>query len=276
MSDLFILRNAIRDLLRPRRALTAVLLALLPGVVGLLHHLQWATHRHAHHASRIFEQHGRHAAQHAARARDIFQPYSADGWYTVFSSVLVFHFVLVIMALVFATAIIAQEMEQKTISYLLTRPVPRWRILLTKHAVVVYATTLVTWISCILLGLVTYGPSEILRSRVPLDIAVVPIGALAYCALFTCLATRFHNALVGGLIFVFGWESWVSSLPGNFQLLSLMAYLRVLAPHGELPPDAPITPRLAWIVLTCVIVIGTLGALFIFSRREYVPKDSAE
>ncbi len=39
--------------------------------------------------------------------------------------------------------------------------------------------------------------------------------------------------LLLGLLFAFGWEWWVPNIPGDFAKLSLMAYIRVLAPHPQ-------------------------------------------
>ena len=95
--------------------------------------------------------------------------------------------------------------------------------------------------------------------------------------------------LLLGLLFAFGWESWVPSLPGDFSKVSLMAYLRVLAPHpqpkslsgGELQDVlASLNPQsishgLAWVVLSCVIFAALAGAIVVFSEREYAPREDA-
>ena len=75
---------------------------------------------------------------------------------------------------------------------------------------------------------------DVLReARLLRDLAILPIGALAYGSLFVFLATFIRWALLLGLLFAFGWESWVPSLPGDFARISLMAYLRALAPHPQ-------------------------------------------
>src|SRR5579862_2912550 len=52
--------------------------------------------------------------------------------YTGVSSMLVFH-VEALASAIFSTAIISQEVEQKTIVYLLTRPVSRWMLLIMRY-----------------------------------------------------------------------------------------------------------------------------------------------
>jgi hypothetical protein len=94
--------------------------------------------------------------------------------------------------------------------------------------------------------------------------------------------------LIWGLLYLFGIESWASTLPG-IQKLSLMAYLRVLAPHTEMERESrqitevmqaftppTISTSTAWTVLISVTILALSLALYIFSRNEYVPREDAE
>lgn len=258
MSDLYLFRNALKDLTRPKRLITAAILILLPVLIALL----WRT-----------------------SAAD----FKAEAAYNTLSAGLVFGFILVILSVIFSTDIIAQEIEQKTIVYLLTRPVPRWRIILTKFAAAILMTTLTVWVASFLLAFATYGLHGLDESRLGRDLLILPVGALAYGGFFLLLATFLNRPLMYGLLFAFGWESWVPNLPGNFQKMSLMAYLRVLAPHpkpqaesvdisdllSSLNPQTISSP-LAWQVLTGVILVTVGIALFLFSTNEYVPREDAE
>src|SRR5262245_44461973 len=98
MIDLFLFKGAIRDLLRAKRLIATLGLIFAPTIIVMLLKLN--------------------------------RP-NIDGAtiYHVFAPALVFGFILVILSVVFGTGAISQEVEQKTIVYLLTRPVPRWRIL---------------------------------------------------------------------------------------------------------------------------------------------------
>ncbi len=77
-------------------------------------------------------------------------------------------------------------------------------------------------------------------------------------------------------------------LPGNFKLVSIMTYLRALAPHARperatvditslfdvLNPEM-VSTSLAWTVLSIATACFVLMALVVFSVKEYVPKDDA-
>ncbi len=133
-----------------------------------------------------------------------------------------------------------------------------------------------------------FAPMRTTISQLPRDMLVLPLGALAYAAISLLLATLFSRALIVGLFLAFGWESWVPMLPGNFKLVSAMTYLRALAPHARPEVATPdlmsffsamnpesVPANVAWIVLLSIGVVSLVLAMFVFSLREYVPKDDA-
>jgi ABC-2 type transport system permease protein len=258
MSDIVLFKVAVQDLLRPKKSVAALVLIALPALIALV----WKT-----------------------RAGAGFDQQIAYG---VLVSGLVFGFALVILSVIFGTSVLAQEIEQKTITYLLTRPVPRWRILLSKFVAASIVVTITLWLSTLALAASVYGPGGLAGTSVGRDLVILPVGALAYGGAFLLLSTFVNRPLLWGLLYAFLWESWVPSLPGSFSKASLMAYLRVLAPH-EQPAETMdlasllsqfnptvIEPALAWQVLLTVVVVSLGLALIIFSRGEYVPREDAD
>lgn len=257
MTDLILLKKGLRDAVRPRRLLETLLLILLPAAIGLL----W----------RSVAPPGR------------FDPELA---YNTLAATLIFGFILTILSVNYGTGVLTQELEQKTIVYLLTRPLPRWRLLLVKYVGSVIAISITVVLSALLLSVVVHGPAKIGGSRVFRDIAILPVGALAYGGLFLLLATFLKRPLTYGLLFAFGWESWVPNMPGTFPKFSIMTYLRTLAPHplpgnpgdflASFLPKVTIPTGQAWATITAIILASLLAALVIFSQREYAPRDDAE
>ncbi|HEY3413468.1 MAG TPA: ABC transporter permease [Armatimonadota bacterium] len=257
---LYLIKPALKEVSRPGRALIATLLALAPAAIALA--WRWSA-----------------GPTHFPR----------ELAYNSLESGFVFSFTLVILTVMLATGVISQELEQKTIVYLLTRPVRRISILLSRFAAALLMIVATSWVSTLALALTTYGLAHLHGSPVGRDLLILPIGALAYGAVFLCLATLIARPLLWGLLFAFGWEWWVPSLPGNFRMASLMAYLRVLAPHatqdgGEATDifailsglvPTKITAALSWEVLLTVIVVAMAGAMVVFSTKEYVPRDDA-
>lgn len=267
MTDLLLMRSALREALRPRRLLIALLLVALPPLVGLM----W---------------------------RLLSQPadFVPDDVYDSLVTGIVFSFTLTILSVVYGTGVVSQEIEQRTIVYLLTRPLPRWRILLAKFAVSLVVVAGVTMLSTLLTALAVYGPAKFAEAGVLPDLKALAIGAVAYGSLFLLLGAALPRPLTYGLLFVFGWETWVPVLPGSFARISVMSYLRSLAAREVTPdpsqavptdnsnflmsfasaPQVEIGMRVAWITLLAVSFVALLTAMIVFSNREYVPRDDSE
>jgi ABC-2 type transport system permease protein len=219
----------------------------------------------------------------------VARPAKFDGavWYNMLSQNLVFGFSLVILSIVLGTGVITQEVEQKTIVYLLTRPLPRWRIAAVKFLAAFLLILATVWAEAVLLAGVTFGPGGMFKSTLPRDLAILPLGIVAYGSTSLLLATLLTRPLIPGLLYAFLWESWVPNFPGSFKNLSLIAYVRALAPHAQPESDtvrledmlaeagirSVITPTFAWKILLVVTVLSLVLALFFFSVREYVPRE---
>lgn len=255
MSDLYLLRSALLGLTRLPKLLAALGLIVLPALLAILGRVSQKEH------------------------------YDPQQTYNSLSGLLIFGFVLVILSVIFGAGIVAQEVEQKTIVYLLTRPIPRWRLLLVQFFAVVLVITATVWLAVIALAVAAYGPAGMGQSNLARDLLVLPVGALAYGGLFVLLSTALARPQIVALLFAFGWDSWVPQLPGKFKMLTLLAYLRALTPHltqpdtGSLAPSATgdaISATTAWCVLGAVTALTLGAALVLFSVREYVPRDGGE
>lgn len=266
-ADLFLFRSALRDATRPRRLLGTLLLVFLPAALGL-----------------------------AGRLLTPQADWAPEDLYDTLVPLLIFSFSLTILSVVYGTGVVGQEIEQKTIVYLLTRPIKRWRILIARFAVSLLVVMATTTLSLLLLALALFGPSQFASAGVGPDLRALALGTLAYGALFLLLGALSPRPLIYGLLFVFGWETWVPRLPGAFAKISIMSYLRALAAREIAPaassnndngglgflqtlgsaPQTVIPTSLAWTVLGAVTAVSLLTALVVFSRREYAPREDVE
>jgi ABC-2 type transport system permease protein len=189
-------------------------------------------------------------------------------------------FGLPLAALFFATALIADEVDGKTLTYLITRPVRRSAILAGKFAA--YLTT--TLSLSLPAGVITFfllataGGGEGIGARVPdlfRDVGVMALTLVAYGALFTLLGVVLRRPVMLGLLFLYVWEL-VANLPGYMPRFTLTAWLRSLIRHR--PPQEGLSEvfgqvlpaALSLQVLTLATVVFLAASLWIFSRREYV------
>jgi ABC-2 type transport system permease protein len=188
--------------------------------------------------------------------------------------------VLPLAALFYASSLVADEVEGKTLTYLLTRPIRRASILSGKFAAYL-ATTLslalpATVVTFFLLatarGLAGVG------ARVPdlfRDLGVIALALVVYGALFTLLGVLMRRPLVPGLLFLFGWEL-VANLPGHMPRLTVTAWLRSLLRHrpaqeGLSELFVQVLPAGQGLVVLGVMAVSFMAlAFWIFSFREYV------
>ncbi len=188
--------------------------------------------------------------------------------------------VLPLMALFHATSLIADEVEGKTLAYLLTRPLTRASILAGKFAAYL-ATSLGTALPAAVLTffiLTTARGWSGVGASVPdlfRDLGVVALTLLVYGALFTLLGVLLRRPVIPGLLFLFGWEL-MANLPGYLPRFTLTAWLRSLIHHrpaqdgiaelfGQVLPTGE-----SLIVIVVSSVVFLAAAAWVFSQKEYV------
>lgn len=206
--------------------------------------------------------------------------------YALVSSILVFK-LLALASAIFTTAIVSQEVEQRTIVYLLTRPVPRWQLLLVRYLASVVVVTLLGIFASVLSSMGAYGGGFASNPLLGRDALALFVGALAYGALFLMVSLLFNRALIICTLFAFGWESSVPSLPGDIYRLSVYSYLQPIANHptsggsGLLAALAnakatDITQTTAFLVLGAATALLLAAAAWWFTNNEYVAREDAE
>lgn len=144
--------------------------------------------------------------------------------------------VLPLVALVFGTAALGSELDDGTAVHVLTKPIPRWSIVVPKVAVAGALTAGLLVPSTLLAGILLGGTaSRELSITVAFAVAVL-VGSIVYVAIFVALSAATSRGLVIGLGYSLLWEGLLSgALPGT-QLFSVREYLRgivaTLAPEG--------------------------------------------
>jgi len=129
--------------------------------------------------------------------------------------------ILPITTMALATAAFGNELDDRTLSYLVLKPIARWRILLPKLlAVIVIAAPLLV-ASGVLATLL--GPGGTARAAVAVGAALFA-GVLAYGAIFTWLGLLTSRGLGFALVYVFIWEGLVSSFMPGVRYLSVRGY----------------------------------------------------
>jgi ABC-2 type transport system permease protein len=196
-------------------------------------------------------------------------------------------FIVPILGVFYGTALMADEVEDKTITYLFTRPVPRGAILIGKYLAYLACTTLIVLPSVMLVYFLVMpsggaGFGAVARSFPDLlkDLGILALGLAVYGAVFAFIGAQLKRPLLVGLFFAFGWEYIVLAVPGYLKYFTVAHYLRALVPHA-MPSDSPVAilqslfgdAPSVWtsLVALVIILVVSLGlAARAVERREYV------
>jgi ABC-2 type transport system permease protein len=144
--------------------------------------------------------------------------------------------VLPLVALIFGTAALGTELDDGTAVHILTKPIPRWAIVIPKLVVAAGLTAVLLVPSTLLAGVLIGGTgSRELGITFAFALAAL-IGSFVYVAIFVALSAATTRGLVIGLAYTLLWEGLLSgALPGT-QLLSVHEYVRgivsAIAPNG--------------------------------------------
>jgi ABC-2 type transport system permease protein len=129
--------------------------------------------------------------------------------------------VVPLLGLIAGTGAIGPEIDDGSIVYLMSKPLSRPSIVLSKLAVAVSVVTVVAAVPTLLAGLVLSGTAEGIALGYGIGAGVA---GFAYCALFVLLAIVTRHAVVVGLIYVLIWESLVGSFVPGAQVLSIQQW----------------------------------------------------
>ena len=192
-----------------------------------------------------------------------------------------------VLGVFYGTALIADEVEDRTITYLFTRPIRRGAVLMGKYLAYLACTGLVVLPSVMVVYflLVPVGGGSLGAAFPALvkDLGLLGLGLAVYGAVFALVGAWFKRPLLSGLIFVFGWEPVIVALPGYMKKFTVAHYLQALVPHA-MPQDSGTSvlqsilqvfgpPPSVWSSLVWLVVIWVTGlalATRVVERREYV------
>ncbi len=141
---------------------------------------------------------------------------------------LVISVTLPLTVMVLATGAFGNEVEDRTLSLLTTKPVPRWTIVLAKLvATIVVAAPLMAVIAAVITTMDGDGTGN---APVAAAVAVV-VGVVAYASVFTWAGLITTRALGFGLVYVLLWEALITTFLSGARYLSIRSYIFGTA-HG--------------------------------------------
>ncbi len=192
-------------------------------------------------------------------------------------------FTVPVLSIFYGTALVADEVEDKTITFLFTRPIPRGAVLVGKYFAFLASTLLVVLPSVMMVWLLVVPIRGSLGASFPellKDLVILAVGFAVYGSLFAFIGARFTRPLMIALFFVFAWEQAALLFPGYMRRFTIAHYLQGLVPHA-MPSDGAVsliqsvfqeTPSLG----TSIFWLAVIWAVFLWlaartvERKEYV------
>src|ERR1041385_2922269 len=149
-------------------------------------------------------------------------------------------FIVPILGVFYGTALIADEVEDKTITYLFTRPIPRSAVLLGKYLAYLVCTILVVLPSVGIVWLLIVPMGGSIGAGFPdlvKDLGILALGLAVYGALFSFIGAAVKRPLLVGLLLAFGLEPTLLALPGYLKRFTIGYYVQALVPQA-MPNDS--------------------------------------
>ena len=192
-------------------------------------------------------------------------------------------FTVPVLGVFYGTSLMADEVEDKTITYLFTRPIRRGAVMTGKFLAYLACTLCVVLPSVVLVYLLVVPMQGSLGGSfldLVKDLSLLALGLAVYGALFAFVGAKFKRPLLVGLVFIFGWEQVALAFPGYLKQFTVAFYLQGLVPHA-MPNDNALSliqgifrespslgASLFWLAVIWVVFLS--AAAWVVERREYV------
>ena len=187
----------------------------------------------------------------------------------------------ILLALLYGSSMLITEVEEKTLTYLFTRCLAKWKVIVSK-----YVTTALCMAGLAILSLLAcwliFGCEGGFRFFLGFAAATFG-GALAYTAIFGALGIILpKRAEVAGLIYAVLMECMLSFVPAVVNTLTVTYYLRSLVVRIaglEIPSELDRIVG-AESILTCMGILTLMTAIYvaltslIASSREFATADA--
>jgi ABC-2 type transport system permease protein len=181
-----------------------------------------------------------------------------------------------------ATAMVQDELEEQTLTYLLVRPLPRWVIYLSKLGATIAVTVVLSAVFSFLAYLAVYAglvPAQPeIAGRALKIAALLALAICAYSSIFGALSLIMRRSLAVGLVYIVLLEGVVANVDFIARKLTVMYYFKVLVerwaledaiPDWSMPlGDLPAAGNSVLVLALISLAFGLLGAI-LFSVREF-------
>lgn len=168
--------------------------------------------------------------------------------------------ILPLVSLIVGTGVLGSEIDDGTVVHILTKPIPRSRIILAKLLVAATVSALTTaipmFVAATMIGGADLGFGFALASVA---------GAIAYSALFLALSVVTRRPVLVGLLYVVVWEGLLSNLVSGTRTVSVQHFVIKFA--AELSGSPLFTTTVSTAVAAVMTVVFTVVGTWLATQR---------
>lgn len=179
---------------------------------------------------------------------------------------------LPLLCLIVGTGVIGPEIDDGQIMYILSKPIARQVIIMTKLVVALTLLVIFAVVPTLLAGLIMTGTTA--RMSIAFTIGTL-VGGTAYCALFVALAVASRHAVTLGLLYALVWESLIGNFAPGARSLSIqqwsLSVTDLLTSASAVKSE--VAPALA---VSLLIAVTALGAILATARLRTLSSAGAE
>ena len=194
--------------------------------------------------------------------------WGSDGAVDVATGVIVnfgFGLLVPIMCLLIGTGVIAPEIEDGSIVYLLAKPVPRRTIALSKLVVAV-VVAVVFCVASVVIAAQIAGDKD---GQLALSMGVATaLASVAYVAVFFMIAVLTRNSIIVGLLYALLWEGVLAGYVPGVRTLSIRQW--ALAPAEKMlegNADIAISSDVSLAAGLILLAVVTIGSVVVAIQR---------
>ncbi|MFD8260025.1 ABC transporter permease subunit [Streptomyces griseoluteus] len=167
-----------------------------------------------------------------------------------------------IIGVIAGTGAIGPEIDDGSVVYLLSKPLKRPTIILTKLIVAIAVTMVFSALPTLIAGLILNGNGQ--QVAVAYTVAAL-VASIAYSALFLLLGTVSRHAVVFGLVYALVWEALFGSLVSGARTLSVQQWSLAVA-HKVVGSNL-ITSDVGLPAATALLIVVTAAATWYAGQR---------
>ncbi|MCK5861973.1 MAG: ABC transporter permease [Candidatus Hydrogenedentes bacterium] len=201
-----------------------------------------------------------------------------------------------LLALFFGGMLVAEDIETRTMPYILTRPVPRSAWVIGRFCAFMIVASVVL-ISSTILTFIASSVHEKLSITNPIDLllllhylGVMVVALLAYGGFAVFLGAFTKRPIVYGIILLYGWQQLATQIPGLVDFFTIKKYIDGLLPVmatqrnvveiqtalGSFQREVfQVSATKSIVVLLLIMAVSLLATIIAVTRREYAADRAA-